>query len=256
MICWWWEKDNWQATAEWRRLRRACLARDLYRCARCGLHDPGGRRLTAHHITPRDQGGGPQLGNLLTLCGACHDAVEKEGLRSVAAIIGFDQAGDPQLPPTWQGAIYGGQEVKDPGGLGDPELVAWVKHLLAENSRLYHENYTLWHRVAELGDLVARLRQAGRGQGPTRRAAKRETGPAPQAAQATRPARLEPEPWLSCAHWQEGLKVDTGPNFASCRRRDWISPRWAAGWWPLRGDGDRRPLNEVCPVCGWYKPKE
>ena len=53
----------------WQRARRACFARDGYRCRDC----QHAGRLEAHHITPLDAGGAPYaLDNLATLCRACH----------------------------------------------------------------------------------------------------------------------------------------------------------------------------------------
>lgn len=34
--------------------------------------------MTAHHITPRDQGGQDEARNLVTLCAPCHDWAEVE----------------------------------------------------------------------------------------------------------------------------------------------------------------------------------
>jgi 5-methylcytosine-specific restriction endonuclease McrA len=53
------------------RFRRATLTRDAFTCQRCGLHDPTGAKLDAHHVTP-ERG--------VTLCNAkgngCHAAVD------------------------------------------------------------------------------------------------------------------------------------------------------------------------------------
>jgi hypothetical protein len=53
------------------RFRRATLARDNFTCTRCGLYDPTGKKLDAHHVSPeRGQ----------TLCNSkgngCHAAVD------------------------------------------------------------------------------------------------------------------------------------------------------------------------------------
>ncbi|RLG19529.1 hypothetical protein DRN74_06725 [Candidatus Micrarchaeota archaeon] len=55
--------DNWD------ELRRACYARDGYRCQQCGATNV---RLHAHHIIPLSQGGTNTLDNLITLCEECH----------------------------------------------------------------------------------------------------------------------------------------------------------------------------------------
>ena len=55
--------------ARWERARRACFARDGYRCQDC--HHAG--RLECHHVKPLDAGGAAYaLDNLLTYCRACH----------------------------------------------------------------------------------------------------------------------------------------------------------------------------------------
>lgn len=56
------------------RLRRKVLARDKYRCTKCGR--PG--RLEAHHKIPVERGGLHEMGNLVTLCVDCHLAAHRE----------------------------------------------------------------------------------------------------------------------------------------------------------------------------------
>lgn len=67
-------------TAEWRRIRKVVYARDGWTCQDCGVMtlnfrdsraNPK-RRVQAHHILPRRQGGGDELENLVTLCMSCH----------------------------------------------------------------------------------------------------------------------------------------------------------------------------------------
>jgi hypothetical protein len=38
------------------------------------------RGLTPHHLKKRSQLGGDEMGNLITLCAKCHDAVERNEL--------------------------------------------------------------------------------------------------------------------------------------------------------------------------------
>src|SRR4051812_15024281 len=60
-------------------VRRAVLRRDQRRC-----QVPGCRHATfvdVHHIRPREEGGGHELENLLTLCGAHHRACHRGALR-------------------------------------------------------------------------------------------------------------------------------------------------------------------------------
>ena len=53
----------------WERARRAAFNRDGYRCQECGQAG----RLECHHVKPLEAGGAPYaLGNLATLCRACH----------------------------------------------------------------------------------------------------------------------------------------------------------------------------------------
>lgn len=51
-------------------LRKAAILRDGCRCRECGK---GNCRLEVHHITPKRADGRDTIGNLITLCPACHD---------------------------------------------------------------------------------------------------------------------------------------------------------------------------------------
>jgi len=65
------------------RVRRAVLARDGHRCAMPGCG--GTRFLEVHHRVPREQGGGNEAANLVTLCSACHRLVhERKGANRIA----------------------------------------------------------------------------------------------------------------------------------------------------------------------------
>ncbi len=55
----------------WRRVSRAVAARDGS-CRLCGST----HRLSAHHITARDEGGADMPNNLVALCVACHARLE------------------------------------------------------------------------------------------------------------------------------------------------------------------------------------
>ena len=59
----------------WGSIRARVLQRDRYRCTRCNVRKST-RELDCQHVIPRDEGGGDQLSNLLTLCEPCHDWVE------------------------------------------------------------------------------------------------------------------------------------------------------------------------------------
>ena len=56
---------------EWRRIRKAVLTRDGYRCQKCGKRG----RLEIDHIRPKWVGGSDDMENLRVLCGgpdSCH----------------------------------------------------------------------------------------------------------------------------------------------------------------------------------------
>jgi hypothetical protein len=55
-------------------LRMACLMRDGYQCQHCGQ---SARKLEAHHLIFRADGGKDTLTNLLTLCERCHHQLHK-----------------------------------------------------------------------------------------------------------------------------------------------------------------------------------
>lgn len=65
---------------EWREARKRCYERDNYNCQDCGAKCLGGRdarrdpkrKIQAHHIIRRRDGGTDDLKNLVTLCSSCH----------------------------------------------------------------------------------------------------------------------------------------------------------------------------------------
>ena len=59
-----------------RNYKKACLARDGYKCRVCASEND----LRVHHIIHKKDGGSDKLSNLMTLCEACHDKHHKEGL--------------------------------------------------------------------------------------------------------------------------------------------------------------------------------
>ena len=65
-----WSKDRDRKAQH--EFRKATLQRDGYRCRRCGHHDPSGKTLDAHHVTPTEG---------MTLCNSkangCHAAHDK-----------------------------------------------------------------------------------------------------------------------------------------------------------------------------------
>lgn len=74
-------REPWQAwykTAEWQRLRWACLTRDRFTCRICVTMVADTSLLVADHVTPHR--GHPALfwaqDNLQTLCKGCHDTTK------------------------------------------------------------------------------------------------------------------------------------------------------------------------------------
>lgn len=64
---------------EWKARRLECYERDNWTCQDCGVKCVGGRgarkdlrRIQAHHIVRRRDGGSDDLTNLVTLCLGCH----------------------------------------------------------------------------------------------------------------------------------------------------------------------------------------
>jgi hypothetical protein len=74
-------------TAEWRRRRREVYERDNWMCQDCGckcknsrdskMANQHKRKIQAHHIVARRNGGGDELSNLVTLCMSCHHKRER-----------------------------------------------------------------------------------------------------------------------------------------------------------------------------------
>lgn len=88
--------DPFYQSAEWKALRRACLARDGYRCTVPGCRSK--YRLTADHIVRRSDGGDDALGNLRTLCGPHHSEVTRSGNTALPSARGCDINGNPLDP--------------------------------------------------------------------------------------------------------------------------------------------------------------
>jgi 5-methylcytosine-specific restriction endonuclease McrA len=66
------------------RVRREVLARDQHRCQAPGCGRT--RFLEVHHIKPRQNGGGNQPENLVTLCAACHRLFHERGCGSAVEV--------------------------------------------------------------------------------------------------------------------------------------------------------------------------
>lgn len=71
-------ESDFRWTPEWYHTRKEALDRNGYECADCGMGqdahvDEYDRELEVHHITPVSEGGAKfDLGNLITVCMACH----------------------------------------------------------------------------------------------------------------------------------------------------------------------------------------
>lgn len=67
------ESDLFYASPEWEALHKACLQRDHYICQVKGCNVRGRKRLSAHHIIPREEGGADHIDNLVALCVVHHN---------------------------------------------------------------------------------------------------------------------------------------------------------------------------------------
>ena len=84
------------ATRRWRRLRREILARDNWRCRRCGGYAAVGGPPEVHHVVraEADPARFFDPANLETRCRACHlgehappDTLDRRGWRRLAARV-------------------------------------------------------------------------------------------------------------------------------------------------------------------------
>ena len=68
------ERQRMYVQGAGREFLRSALARDCYRCVRCGVDKSGPKSLHVHHVRPWS--GNPDLrfnlGNVVTLCRGCH----------------------------------------------------------------------------------------------------------------------------------------------------------------------------------------
>ena len=112
------DDSSYFRTPGWKRLRQLVLKRDRQFCQRCDRHFRK-NQLTVHHLLPRADGGWDDMSNLVTLCGACHNFVEINNLRTLAEIVGSSEGiGMETLPkqspeddswrPNWHKWVYGG----------------------------------------------------------------------------------------------------------------------------------------------------
>src|SRR6266699_4158808 len=82
-------------------LRMACLMRDGYRCQQCNKQ---GRRLEAHHIHFRQNGGKDTLDNLITLCDQCHHRLHEGKMK--LKVTGVSGCLDQIAQRSMQGKAY------------------------------------------------------------------------------------------------------------------------------------------------------
>lgn len=82
-------------------LRLACLIRDDFKCKICKGKN---KRLEAHHIVSRDDGGKDTIKNLATLCDQCHNKLHKG--KVVLEITGENGFKDRIAQRTMQGKTY------------------------------------------------------------------------------------------------------------------------------------------------------
>ena len=67
------DDDRRYLTPRWKRLRLAVLARDAYTCQECLRRGESRAADTVHHIEPNNAGLFYDTGNLVSLCGECHN---------------------------------------------------------------------------------------------------------------------------------------------------------------------------------------
>lgn len=85
--------ESFYQTDEWKRLRRATLERDRWKCTTPGCRRPA---KIVDHIVSRRKGGANTLSNLRSLCRACDNQIkesasgERRGGGKIRAAIGPD----------------------------------------------------------------------------------------------------------------------------------------------------------------------
>lgn len=84
--------EKWFRRAPTRTERIRILKRDNLRCQICGRspNDYVDVELHLHHIVPWSTGGLTEDGNLVTICGTCHDGLEPHFDPSLFSILGID----------------------------------------------------------------------------------------------------------------------------------------------------------------------
>lgn len=96
------------------KLRPLVLKRDRFSCRRCKKRFSE-KKLSVHHIIPRERFGPNTLGNLITLCVPCHDFVELNIDRFPDAMSielngsVIDTLRNDDEPKDWHAIVYGGR---------------------------------------------------------------------------------------------------------------------------------------------------
>jgi 5-methylcytosine-specific restriction endonuclease McrA len=113
-----------QSRKAWKEVRRSCFERDKFTCKRCGRKNKQGKRIVAHYVIPKPEGGRAVLENLLTLCRKCERSVEasETPLRTIKEITTSGDEDDSGLT-----LIERTEEVNDEGyHFRRPEWHRWV----------------------------------------------------------------------------------------------------------------------------------
>lgn len=94
-------KDYHLTSPEWKKRRKEVYARDQWRCRRCGKHC-GAKEIQCHHIIPYRISQDDSMGNLVTLCLACHCAIERPHDKYRPEMIGISLGA---AAGTWLGML-------------------------------------------------------------------------------------------------------------------------------------------------------
>lgn len=94
-----WTTGHRGTSAAWSRIRRKALARDRYRCQKCGRTRDQEKAITGKdlHVHHKDgESTNDALENLETLCADCHGIENVKALRKVSALRQHAQKSHPQ----------------------------------------------------------------------------------------------------------------------------------------------------------------
>ena len=109
--------------SEYKLLLQALKENFGFQCQACRKkYTKGTRKLTVHHILPRDQGGNEEADNLILLCLKCHDKIEENWsdykcYHDIAYVFTRGGVKKPHKPKEhgvrWQQWVYGGYDRPD-----------------------------------------------------------------------------------------------------------------------------------------------